>query len=69
MVFENFLPSPSMVFGGINHRQRCFFDGFPIFGNQRLTMVTEEETGISRQTQIDDKLQLNLKTIKSQTQQ
>ena len=31
MVFENFSPSPSMVFGRINHRQRWFFDGFPIF--------------------------------------
>ena len=49
MVFENFLPSPSMVFGGINHRQRWFFDGFAIFGNQWLTMVTEEKTRILRQ--------------------
>ena len=68
MVFENFLPSPSMVFGGINHRQRWFFDGFAIFGNQWLTMVTEEKTRILRQTQIHNKLQVNLKTIKSQTQ-
>ena len=68
MVFENFLPSPSMVFGGINHRQRWFFDGFAIFGNQWLTMVTKEKTRISRQTQIHNKLQVNLKTIKSQTQ-
>ena len=59
MVFENFLPSPSMVFGGINHRQRWFFDGFAIFGNQWLTMVTEEKTRISRQTQIHNKLQVN----------
>ena len=65
MVFENFLPSPSMVFGGINHRQRWFFDGFAIFGNQWLTMVTEEKMHISRQTQIHNKLQVN---IKSQTQ-
>ena len=41
MVFENFSPSPSMVFGGINHQQRWFFDGFSIFGDQWLTMVTE----------------------------
>ena len=68
MVFENFSPSPLMVFGGINHRQRWFFDGFPIFGNQWLTMVTEEKMHISRQTQIHNKLQVNLKNIKSQTQ-
>ena len=69
MVFENVSPSPSMVFGGINHRQRWFFDSFPIFGDQWLTMVTEEKTRILRQTQIHDKMQVNLKTIKSQTQQ
>ena len=43
MVFENVSPSPSMGFGGINHRHRWFFDGFSNFGDQWLTMVTKEE--------------------------
>ena len=43
MVFENVSPSPSMVFVGINHQQQWFFDGFSNFGDQWLTMVTEEE--------------------------
>ena len=68
MVFENFSPSPSMVFGGINPWQRWFFNGFTIFGNQWLIMVTEEKTRISRETQIHNKLQVKLETVKSQTQ-
>ena len=43
MVFENVSPSPSMVFGGINHRQQWFFDGFSNFLDQWLTMVTKEK--------------------------
>jgi len=29
--FENFSPSPLMVFGGINHWQQWFFNGFFLF--------------------------------------
>ena len=29
--FENFSPSPLMVFGGINHWQQWFFNGFSQF--------------------------------------
>ena len=62
MVFENVSPSPSMVFGGINHRQQWFFDGFSNFGDQWLTMVTKEEKmRILRQNQSHDKLQVNSK--------
>ena len=62
MVFENVSPSPSMVFGGINHRQRWFFNGFSNFGDQWLTMVTKEEKmRILRQNQSHDKLQVNSK--------
>ena len=68
MAFENVSPSPSMVFGGINHWQLWFFDGFPVFGDQWLTMVTEEKTRILHQTQIHDKFLVNLiKIIKSKT--
>ena len=55
MVFENVSPSPSMVFGGINHRQQWFFDGGPNFRDQWLTVVTEEKKHILPQTQIHDK--------------
>ena len=62
MVFENVSPSPSMVFGGINHWQQWFFDGFSNFGDQWLTMVTKEEKmRILRQNQFHDKLQVNSK--------
>ena len=44
------------------------FDGFPILGDQWLTMVNEEKERILRQTQIHNKLLVNSKTIKSQTQ-
>ena len=62
MVFENVSPSPSMVFGGINHWQRWFFDGFPISRDQWLTMVTEEEKRV-----VWDNLQENWKAISSMT--
>ena len=62
MVFENVPPSPSMVSGGIDHRQRWFFDGFSNFEDQWLTMVTKEKKKrILRQNQFHDKLQVNSK--------
>ena len=62
MVFEKFSPSTSMVFGGINHWQRWFFDGFPILRDQWLTMVTEEEKRV-----FWDNLQENWKALSSMT--
>ena len=46
--FENFSPSPLMVFGGINHWQQWFFNGFfPILGTNGSQWL---------QTEICDKL-------------
>ena len=67
MVFENVSPSPSMVFGGINHRQRWFFDGFSNFLDQWLTIVTKEKIGYFATKSILRHIAGKFKTIKSQT--
>ena len=54
--FENFSPSPLMVFGRINHWQQWFFNGFfPILGTNGSRWL---------QTEICDKksVQLKMKT-------
>ena len=59
--FENFSPSPLMVFGGINHWQQWFFNGFFQFWGPMVHDGQILGTNGSRwlQTEIFDKLHEN----------